>query len=257
MGDEQLLGRLRVNDYVFRLQEKGNAALKKQGIQNVSKYNFIFKLTDNYMANVAGHVLRHHGIRRLADEVAGKGYGQYGREVTHDDYKLFQEKLTDDESDIIIDPTTKQKIKHPRTFQAISRVAAWLTFKEVEKQHAFKHIVVPEAYLVHVPGRSTEVSDHNYVVVQQFIPDLEDVDTLTPEEELEMLSVLRKVSILDCNPGSLKRRKSDGKLVMLDFEQPGNANPQNFYHKVDSNKLGDIATGYYVEHFVLKYKPLQ
>lgn len=242
--------------------EKTWQLLQKKGLKNLSQCNYAFQIPGtDLVLHAAGHVNRKENLKRLASVLAGTKY-EWGKPLTEDDWITFKKHLPASETDkvkgkkgsIVTDKAVVEFARVPKTYQTVSRVATYLLFKEAEKRHQFKHVVTPDTYMVHITGRPNDLSDRNFVAVQKMEAGLEDVVSLSKEEEHEIIIILREIGLFCCNKGSLKRRKSDGKIVILDFEQPNNSNPLQFFHKNFDLFIGNGEAGMwdYIENFVIK-----
>ncbi len=258
LGNQLLIGDVKpYHETVWKL-------MATKGLQNLSNTsgnngaNYIFRIPGSgNVVNIAGHCNRRTNMKVLAGDLLSTKFDWNKRSLTSQDVELFQKQHADkklETEDIQIKESTEageqvlRTYRMPCTYQTISRFAAFLLFKATEKQLKFKHVETPETHLVHVPCRPTHLSDMNYVVVQQYQEDLENVGQISADEEGEIVAAIKSIGLVACNKGTLKRRKSDKKIIMLDFEQPDSANPRNFFNPIWSgNGLEE-----YEQNFVIK-----
>lgn len=120
-----------------------------------------------------------------------------------------------------------------KTYQTITRMACWLRAKEAIEKLNLDRIRLPNHYLVHIPGRPTDMCDANYVIVEEQIPDLKSMsqtDLLGDAEVVRQLTQLIGYSSLwDVNEGNLLAHGDQA--VIVDFESPNVHKPSNFYMK--------------------------
>lgn len=256
--ESYLLGYSPMVGSVKQSHDGANKLLTNMGKPNKSDWNYVFEAVSGYMMYIAGHVNRQENLTVTATDHFQKAHpyelladGTRGRWLTGDDYKTFSEKLAQEECDTLPDGRVYKMA--PKTYQTISRMAHWLLFKQAQKDGKIPAtITVPDTYLMHIPGRSEEVSDRNYVVVSKKLDGLQEVVVLTPEEADAVKAAITAVGLFGCNKGGLKRM-ADGTLVLLDLEQPNNTTPRQFFHKADWKVKQNVQAG--LEDFVKHFTP--
>jgi len=251
---DALLGYDSLTGDIKPLMVKAKAQLAQDGIVNKSNWNYVFALRNSpdWLVKIAGPANRDENISVLAHHVSGAPY-YYGRPLAKGDADaVLLEHLSDDEFDQEIKDQKPviNKDAH-KTFQTISRYAYYLAFLNAQKQHGFKHVTVPETYLVHIPGRPTDVSDRNYMVVERQITG-GPVETLTHEEAEEAETAIKEIGLFQAKRDDFWKEASTGKLVLLDMEQPNNSNPRDFFHKNRAKFEGNANCG--LQHFRESFK---
>lgn len=249
LGDQLLI------DNVKEHHEKVWALLKSKNLPNMSVCNYIFRIPNSdAIVTIAGHCNRRTNMKALADDLTGRTFEWNKRTLTKEDVELFQKDRSDktfQTEEIQVTAAHGQAptpIRVPRTYQTLSRFASYLLFRQAQNQFKFVHVDTPQTHIVQIPGRQAYASDMNYVVIQKFEDNLEEVEQISAEEEREITTAIQSIGLFACNKGSLKRRKSDKKIIMLDFEQPDCANPREFFTpKWSSAGLWD-----YAKHFIIK-----
>jgi hypothetical protein len=188
-------------------------ALKDAGIDNKSKYSYIFALpTDKSLfVQIAGQL---HRVRNLQQ----KGGICYVKPLKS--------------------PETDALEKCP-TFQTISRFAYYLRFLETAKKNNFNSFTVPATYLIPLEDDQplTEYSDDNCFVVQDRIPescvtireDKARISDANQQSFKELLAAIAPAAFWDLEPNLLI--DDNNKLLLADIEQGNNANPDFFLHK--------------------------
>lgn len=119
------------------------------------------------------------------------------------------------------------------TVQSISRAAHKLLLQEWIENNPASRLLAPTCYLVHIPGRATEVSDQNYLLIEEAIEGIESVQ----ERIIVLLNVLpeireaaRYVGLWSIHPAQFVVTH-DEKVAIVDLEQPGNTPSDYFFHK--------------------------
>jgi hypothetical protein len=92
-------------------------------------------------------------------------------------------------------------------------------------------IVVPKKFLYHIPGKSTELRDENYLVIAESMEPLYPRDTLvlTLEEVQQICTVAKETGIPDIARENIVRRKVDNKLAFIDTEGDFDVSPASIY----------------------------
>ena len=118
------------------------------------------------------------------------------------------------------------------TYQTISRLAYWLRVKEAIERFKFR-IGLLQKYLVHIPGRPTDVNDMNYVIIEENVADskfMNETDILKdPEAKRQFDKVYEYANMWDPTPQNYKVK--DNKIYFIDIEQANAQPPSNFFLK--------------------------
>lgn len=237
---------------IMPLIDATNEMLKQQGTENVSPFNYVFQHPKDpaWLVKIAGHINRKYGISHLAQalEMDGSPWGKEGynfhRALTQADYDRFAQELPADAFDKVIQkngqlmPVTTA----PKTYQHISRVAHYLLLLEAIEQQKLFQVTAPAMHLIHIPGRPTEVSDRNYIVVEKKIDGLQDIKQLSAEEDKQLEAAVRATGLFNINQENCKRT-ADGKVAILDFEQPNNSLPNHFFHASPARFVNNMQAG--------------
>ena len=231
------------------LVEKTNEMLEKMGTPNISPFNYVheFCKDKSWLIKIAGHINRKYNISHLAQALkfGGSFWGKEGYDYQYvlspEDYTLMRESLDDSHFDKVIEKNKEIVIENaPKTYQHISRMAAYLLFLEAHKKNNFSKVKMPEMYLVHVPGRPKEVSDRNYIMLEKKLVSLEDLKDVTQEEEQQLQNAIKATGIFSINTDNCKRDTTDNTIVILDTEQPNNSLPTEFFHQNEKVIQGNI-----------------
>lgn len=124
---------------------------------------------------------------------------------------------------------------YPKTVQTISQIVFYSWVKCAVATHKIKTLRIPITGLVHVPGRSCDVEDKNYVVVQQELrncfslwehPELR--KRVTKQQIVDIKKVIQfaglwdiKTNLFLCLPTAQYPKEQ---LGLIDFEQPSCTN---------------------------------
>ncbi len=126
----------------------------------------------------------------------------------------------------------------PKTYQTISRMPYWLMVKEAIEKYNLDRIRLPKMYVVHIPGRPTEVSDGNYVIVEENIGgaiagavgSIYDTEIMKDPEMKRQFEIVKNYANLWDNSAP-NYHVNKGILYPVDFEGPNNQKPSNFFWK--------------------------
>jgi hypothetical protein len=120
--------------------------------------------------------------------------------------------------------------KGGRTFQTISRMVYLLRAKQAKEELHLDRICLPEKYLMHIPGRPTDLDDTNYIVVAKKLSNVTpilDTDLLKDKTVVTQLAqVIRGASSWDIHGGNVVAQGD--KACLIDFEQPNAFKPSEF-----------------------------
>jgi hypothetical protein len=224
-----------------------NIALKLAGKDNKSNFNYVVPVGE-YWVKMAGHVNRKENLAMMAGDF-GQKY-QWGRLLTKQDYLAFEKNLKEEEFDKHEIGTVMKTA--PKTYQSISRMAHYILFKDAQGLGIIApNMKAPDMYLVHIPDRPEELSDRNYAIVEKQINNLERITRLTAQEAEAIRKVIETIGLFDCSKDNVKR-DAQGNIVFIDFEQPNNSNPRQFFHTVDWVFKNNVKAG--LESFEKHFK---
>lgn len=240
--------------------DKTNELLTQQGTPNKSPFNYVFQhpTLKGYVIKIAGHANRKYNISHQLqwdEKTQGwtKGYN-YQKALTQEDYDRLAKELDAKHFDHMTQTSGQQILitTAPKTYQHVSRAAHYLLLREAIEQGKLTHITAPQMWLVHIPGRSTEVSDRNYVIVEEELKGLKDIDSLSSTEAAELEEAIRATGLFNINKENCKRT-AEGKIVILDFEQPNNSIPTQFFHLNKTRYENNVRAG--LQSFKESMKP--
>lgn len=209
-------------DLYMAFSESQKTILEQAGIAN--------KSANNFALDMGGYYIKTSGlINRWNNYLVSLGQ----HEGTW--LKYFEEQFKGG-----ITPSTRAKavewlVKKPTTYQAISSAAWYQLIKLVIEQYNLS-VAVPLTALVHVPGRPENLSDQNYVVVQEalekdFVPLHEQKDlckTLSKEQVVQACTLIKEAKLWDAAK-SLRWSKEKQMFGITDLEQPNNSAVQHFF----------------------------
>lgn len=215
-----------------------NELLKQKGLKNLSNFNYVFELPNtNYIIKIAGHANRKHNLNTLSyylrfpQNPFDPAHYQYGRALTVQDYALFAQELPETDFDhVVFEDTILTVSSAPKTYQTISRGVNYLAFMHAKEQHQLDHLFAPETYLVHIPGRPTELSDRNYLIVEKKLENLQRIQDISEQQGKEIDIAVKEANLFDYSKENMFAGPYDT-IACVDFEQPNNANPQQFNQK--------------------------
>lgn len=200
------------------------------GQKNMSTYNYVYDVPGT------GYVLKIGGLLNRLQNVVMMSGKSYGVSLNQDDYARLSHL-----PDANFDKTVGQQgqlevIKNaPKTFQTSSRIATYLLFKDAKNKGSIaQNMQIVPMYLVHIPGRPTELSDRNYVAIEPKVQGLSKIDfsNLSNQEKKQIAKVIRTIGLFDVNSDNLQKTQ-DGSIIFLDTEQPNTEAPGNFFHKAE------------------------
>jgi len=210
---------------------RGELLAKLQGSRSKS-FNYIFNIVEGYRLYVTGLGNRINTLMSGQELVSGTWCDPYA-----DDRQDKMQK----------DPSFLDNFARIPTYQMPSIFANYLLLKKYINQHSLKYVLVPDTYLVHIPGTPKEVRDDNYCVVQQVIQDkLLNLKTdpqawsKISDQALKDLFMASKVGLWNIKDNLMIN--NEGQFVLLELEQPNNSDPRTFFNKkmVEDEKWGDI-----------------
>jgi hypothetical protein len=132
------------------------------------------------------------------------------------------------------------KIENLPSYQHCSRVAHYLRLKELVERQNFQFFKPTPTYLKHVSGKSKELSDENYVVVQKWEPDFKEVSSLPKEEQQLVRENIRPEALQEMHAaivyaalwnfsGHWAVNSNQSEYYMPNLEEPFNHKPQFFF----------------------------
>ncbi len=201
--------------------------------------NYIFEPTEGTVLRIAGTPNRLYSIISGQDR-GDKWLDPYGKEG-----EAFI-KNPESRKDLIVMPT----------YHTISMYANYLLLKKFIEHNKLKHVITPDTYLEHIPGRPEEVSDDNYMVIQKkingtlinLLADPSGWEKLS-DKTIKELFVAARVGLWNINGNLLV--DENGNCVLLDLEQPNNSDPRAFFNKPMAQEWGAIrGRGGYARYIV-------
>lgn len=196
--------------------QDGNDTLSRAGLLNLSKNNYVFVLPENpeLLVKIAGPINRAINILHGNSNAQGVEYG----------WEL--DKLTND-------------LKQIDTYQTVSIFAGYKLIKNISDKKGVQHFVVPETFLLHIPGRvgfADKIADENSFVVQRafdkgYVPLKDNLAALSgvSNAAIQDLFVMAKEAPLwDFGAKGLINHETH-KFGYTDLEQPNNMRPRQFF----------------------------
>lgn len=221
-----------------------NLLLLSKGLKNVSNFNYVFELPNSgYFIKIAGHANRKHNLNtlyhflRYPQNPLDAAHYNYSRALTAEDYQQFAQELKEADFDHVLQNDTIVTMSGaPKTFQTISRAINYLSFINAKEKFSLSNVSAPETYLVHIPGRPTELSDRNYIILEKKIDNLQRIQAVSEQQGKDIDTAVKEANLFDYSKENMFVT-ADDKIAFVDFEQPNNANPQHF-----TKKASDILT---------------
>ncbi len=201
------------NSELYLMQEEHIAMLKRAGIENKSRWSYIFNIPndDTLWVQITGP------LHRVCNTKAH--------------HKLYEKQLEPQALDSLQKP--------PKTFQTISRFAHYLKFLEVAESNQFNHFSVPATYLLPLDDEqsTTDYSDDTSFVIQKSLEgnpvplrhNKDRIDSITHQSFNELLHAIKDVGLWDTQANLLI--DDNNNLCMSDLEQPNHEDPSNFFNK--------------------------
>jgi len=229
-------------------REEALALIKEKGFENISYANYIFSIDLPLKDKQVKHTVKSSTalpgeLSGIVAEYAGKKYlvKIAGPANQRENYNgmLGNPYGTTFE-------TQEEYDKHNvSTYQNISRKAHALRLSEWIEQNPEAGIVVPATQLVHVPGADKEVSDKNYIIMEEYVENIGSPGQ-HPRTLLSKIPALVRAVVYtgmwDINPGQFLI-SPQGKVVCIDLEQPNNSSPCDFFHKNQDKYVGNVGCG--------------
>lgn len=134
------------------------------------------------------------------------------------------------------------KLAEVTPLQDMSKVAHYLRFSEVAQKESFEYLHVPATYLTHLPTRPDEVSDENYIVVQEWVPGLTELKKLDEREQIAQkknippraLEEKHKATVYAALWNHMNKNLSigpDGNYYFVNIQGPFNNHAEDFYYQ--------------------------
>jgi hypothetical protein len=205
-------------------QELRTSTLKAAGIDpaKLPGSNYTVDLNDDWLIKASSRANR---VENINSSVGNP----YGATVTPQQLEAF-----------------KKMTGGGKTYQTISRLAYWLRLREAKKELKLNRICLPKQYLVHIPGRPTEVEDQNYVIVERKIKggrDFKDSPLAVDKELMKQLTwLIGYAALWDLSDHNILIK--DGKACMIDVEQPNVHKPLEFFHKNTQTHRSNVDHGW-------------
>jgi hypothetical protein len=128
------------------------------------------------------------------------------------------------------------------TYQTASRMAYYLLLKERAREKGYKHVRIPESYLVNVPGKPQTVEDADVMFIQKTVPgsqmlvhNPERADALSKKAIKELVDAVISVGLWNVQKNILVSDKDDVYLIcnvdLVGLRQPKNSSAKDFFHK--------------------------
>jgi hypothetical protein len=148
-------------------------------------------------------------------------------------------------------------IEYIPSYQHCSRLAHYLRVKEVAEKKNFQVLRPTPTYITHIPGKANELSDENYVVVQEWINDFQEIKNLPERQRItikgnmsfdiikELYEATVYAALWDI-ASNLGVDKHSCYLHIADLEEPFNHKPQFFYFQGEEGKkkyVEDVIAG--------------
>ena len=198
---------------------ENNVLLKQKNICNLSRYNYVFECP-----SVPGYVIKISGpVNRFVNTIVS--HGLWPSIVTKDDIASMKKVVT---------------------CQTASSFPVYLLYARLTKMQNLKHVYIPKTYLFKVPGTSDIIADTSYILVQ------EKIDLLDSEQAKNRLKSLNidqvrelAITISSCGLWDIKDKINfarDGRIVIVDLEQPNVSNITRGFNIQDINRFKQNAS---------------
>lgn len=136
-------------------------------------------------------------------------------------------------------------------FQNISRFTNNIIARRAVAEKKLKNYYIPESFPIKIPWRQGPlISDKNYVVVEEFIPntlplgDPKAIETFTKEKIATLYDWMKAIPFWNIGEnGSNIAVAQDGTIIPVDFEQPNNIAPSWFLDYPPRKFAHDIFAG--------------
>jgi len=197
------------------IHKKNNELLKTKGIENFSRSNYVFvcPVLPQFLIKVSGPT------NRLMNTI-----------VANDKFPttIFRDEVIN--------------LKKVSTFQTVSSLPTYYLYLRLTKVLSLRYVYIPKTYLVKLPGASDIIADTNYIIVQERVALLDRVEAIKHLKQLSDMQIRELVSVIaSCGLWDIKNKihvATDGRLIIVDLEQPNVSNPTRGFN------LQDVGTFY-------------
>lgn len=128
------------------------------------------------------------------------------------------------------------------TYQTASRMAYYLLLKERAREKNYKHIRIPESYLLNIPGKPRTVEDADVMLIQKTVPGSqmlahhpERADALSKKAIKELVDAVISVGLWNVQRNILISDRDDIYVIcnvdLVGLSQPKNSSAKDFFHK--------------------------
>lgn len=128
------------------------------------------------------------------------------------------------------------------TYQTASRMAYYLLLKERAREKGYKHVRIPESYLVNLPDKPQTVEDTDVMLIQKTVPgsqmlvhNPERADALSKKAIKELVDAVISVGLWNVQKNILISDRDDLYLIcnvdLVGLSQPKNSSAKDFFHK--------------------------
>lgn len=128
------------------------------------------------------------------------------------------------------------------TYQTASRMAYYLVLKERANKKGYKHIRIPDSYLVNIHGKAQTVEDADVLFVQKTIPGLQMLvhhsnraGAVSKKVIKELVDAVISVGLWNVQKNILISDRHDVYVIcnvdLVGLSQPKNSSAKDFFHK--------------------------
>jgi len=218
LKERDLIGSLVIQDGSLAdysvIHKNNNELMQTKGIVNYSRSNYVFvcPAAPQYMIKISGPV------NRLVNMI-----------------------VADNKRPTTIEDDEIKALKRVTTYQTISSLPTYYFYLRFRSTMPSKYVYIPQTYLLKLPGASDIIADVNYIIVQERValiekPEAEKrITQLNDEQMKELIAV-----IASCGLWDIKNKihiAQDGRLVIVDLEQPNISNPIKGLNIQDTNRF--------------------
>ncbi|HBR70735.1 TPA: hypothetical protein DIC20_01470 [Candidatus Dependentiae bacterium] len=179
-----------------------NEALREKGIINYSRSNYVFACPaePDYMIKISGPT------NRLVNTIVAN--------------EKWPTRISDEEL---------YELKRVATYQTVSSLPTYYLYLRLQKLMPLKSVYIPKTYLFKLPQASDVINDTNYIILQErvsFLPKKESKEllkNLNNDQANELVAIVASCGLWDIKNNILIA--DDGRLVIVDLEQPNISNP--------------------------------
>lgn len=201
---------------------KGKEALADAGYSNLS--------SNGYAAHIAGtdYIFKIAGPKdRLISMLATKG-------TVLNSAQQEDDRLVQIAADRLSEPSP--------TYQTASRMAYYLLLRERSRKKRYRHVHLPESYLINIPGKIQNVEDGNVMFIQKVVPRAVNLVDYPDRASIVSLSALAELYDAVVATGLWNIGKSilvcDNEKVhiicnvdLVGLIEPKNSSAKDFFHR--------------------------